>query len=335
MKWLLKKLRRHRNGVETPYVATGASLSVLLLIAVVLIGASFLQYTALNSGSFAAVVSAVLVDLGNRDRLAHGVGVIQAHPLLTQAAQAKANDMATRGYFSHNDPEGREPWHWIDEAGYAYASAGENLAVHFSDSQEVEQAWLDSPTHRANLLDGRYVHVGIATAQGTYQGRTTTFVVQFFGAPGVAATPSAPVVVEKAPVLDTTPGVITSTEEQEESQVLGVSSEASIDEKNTAALDGEKVIEGAPVDEPLLMTVSDEREELPWWAYALSSPWTYLRYIYVLLGFVFTLLAAYVILQETRQRHYRHVMYVAGITMLFYGLLVVAGVAVFIDPIVL
>ena len=57
------------------------------------------------------------------------------------------------------------------------------MAVDFSDSADVERAWMNSATHRENLLDPHFTEIGIALAQGTYQGRATTFVVQMFGAP--------------------------------------------------------------------------------------------------------------------------------------------------------
>ncbi len=134
----------------------------------------------------AAVISAVLVELTNNDRTTSGLGTLAQSPTLTAVAQAKADDMAVKGYFAHTSPEGVTPWHWFSEAGYKFSYAGENLAVDFSESDDVERAWMNSPTHRANIVGTQFTEIGIATANGTYQGRPTTFVVQEFGttAPG-------------------------------------------------------------------------------------------------------------------------------------------------------
>jgi len=138
----------------------------------------------------AAVVTATLLSLTNEKRAGDNLYGLTESAVLTAAAQAKANDMAARGYFSHTGPEGRQFWHWIRDAGYSYQYAGENLAIHFSDSEDVVDAWLNSPSHRSNIYNAKFKEIGIATATGTYKGRTTTFIVQMFGSTvGVSPTP--------------------------------------------------------------------------------------------------------------------------------------------------
>jgi len=100
--------------------------------------------------------------------------------------------MAEHEYFSHYSPEGVSPWCWFDEAGYVYAHAGENLAIHFTDSTEVVEAWMDSPTHRENIVDPKYTEIGVGTARGEFDGYDTVYVVQLFGAPAyVPPTPTS------------------------------------------------------------------------------------------------------------------------------------------------
>jgi hypothetical protein len=102
--------------------------------------------------------------------------------------------MAEKGYFSHTGPDGAQPWKWFREAGYRYEYAGENLAVNFNESEDVVNAWMKSPTHRANILKHDFTEVGIGVATGTYKGKEAVFVVQFFGKPapeGAAQTASA------------------------------------------------------------------------------------------------------------------------------------------------
>lgn len=186
MKRLLKKyfIPHQENDHKPHFLRLETVLGVL--IAVLSIEALFLAtifFVFPNSSFFASLIPDVLIDLTNQNRNVENIPQLSLNPLLTQAAQLKANDMATKGYFAHTSPEGVTPWYWLDEAGYDYARAGENLAVDFSDSKDVVTAWMNSPSHRANIENGNFTEIGIATAQGTFQGHETTFVVQFFGKP--------------------------------------------------------------------------------------------------------------------------------------------------------
>ncbi len=136
-----------------------------------------------TSGLLASIQTAFLVELTNQDRQQNNTQALQVNNLLVEAAQKKADDMASKSYFAHTSPEGITPWHWFDSVSYSYAYAGENLAVNFSESLDVHRAWLASPTHKKNIVDSRFTEIGIATSQGVYKGRPATFVVQLFGTP--------------------------------------------------------------------------------------------------------------------------------------------------------
>lgn len=157
----------------------------------------------------AAVLNAALISLTNDARAQENKDALVENATLRLAAQAKANDMASRGYFSHKGPDGKQPWAWMHEAGYDYAYAGENLAAHFYDSSDVVGAWLKSPSHRENILRGNYTEIGIGIAHGKHQGVDTVFVVQFFGvskqALGVAPTRSTAVASVEATVSNEVP----------------------------------------------------------------------------------------------------------------------------------
>lgn len=133
--------------------------------------------------SLSAVYAAVLVNLTNQNRLAANVSELKISPILEKAAQMKADDMATKGYFAHNTPDGKTPWYWFEKAGYKYIFAGENLAVNFENNEDVERAWMNSPQHFWNIMNPKYTEIGIATSTGVYKGRTAVFVVQMFGKP--------------------------------------------------------------------------------------------------------------------------------------------------------
>lgn len=151
-----------------------------------------------------AVLPAVIVDLTNTQRNDLALPTLQRNSVLDAAAKLKADNMAAGHYFSHDSPTGVTPWHWFDAAGYTYAFAGENLAVYFTDSDAVVDAWMKSPTHRANIVGKNYTEIGVGTAKGTYNGYDTVFVVQLFGTP--ALKPVVPVtkvvaVAEPAPTV--------------------------------------------------------------------------------------------------------------------------------------
>jgi hypothetical protein len=184
----------HKGNKYKPGLFARRSVAIVALVLLMLEGAYLVQVNIIaNRGYFAAVLPAALTALANADRAAQGLPAVAEDSLLDQAAQAKANDMAQQGYFAHVSPSGKTPWYWLDQVGYPYTYAGENLAVDFTDSTDVEQAWMNSPMHRANILKQEYTHVGIGVAQGMYQGKEVTFVAQFFatkqgeGAVAVAA----------------------------------------------------------------------------------------------------------------------------------------------------
>jgi hypothetical protein len=129
----------------------------------------------------AAVLPALVVDYANTDRNLDKKSPLQINPLLAQAAQLKAEDMASRSYFSHEGPAGEAPWTWFDKVGYKYVYAGENLALDFFDSSAVNQAWMNSPKHRDNILDKNFTDIGVGMATGQFEGRESVFIVQFFG----------------------------------------------------------------------------------------------------------------------------------------------------------
>lgn len=97
---------------------------------------------------------------------------------LTSAAQAKANDMAARNYWSHNTPDGQAPWTFIAATGYSYQAAGENLAYGFSDASATITGWMNSQEHRANILNASYTQVGFGvTSAANYQGKGPAVIV--------------------------------------------------------------------------------------------------------------------------------------------------------------
>jgi hypothetical protein len=123
-----------------------------------------------------------VIRLTNVERMSHGLSPLQEHSQLDLAAAHKASDMFARDYWAHVSPVGTQPWFFITDAGYSYRYAGENLARDFQDAPSVIKGWMDSPSHRDNLLNARYQDIGVAVVDGKLGGRETTLVVQMLGA---------------------------------------------------------------------------------------------------------------------------------------------------------
>ncbi len=160
---------------------------IIIIVIVILVELVYLSHTPLlvvrNNNFLAAVLPEVLTVLTNHSRVQNNLYPLTVNQLLIEAANRKAQDMATKGYFSHVTPDGKTPWYWLDLVGYKYSYAGENLAVNFNESDQVLNAWMQSPFHKANIIKKEYTQIGIGTAQGIYQGQSVTFVVQFFASP--------------------------------------------------------------------------------------------------------------------------------------------------------
>lgn len=201
---VINHLVPHEGNDYRPHLLQrGAMILMLILILLSFLAANF-QALLWQSSDWlvGAVLPAVVVDLTNTERAELSLPTLTRNPVLDTAATLKAQDMARNRYFSHDSPTGVTPWHWFKEAGYPFVHAGENLAVYFSDSSEVVDAWMNSPTHRANIVGNQYREIGVGVARGTYDGFDTVFVVQMFGTPAISAAPAV--------VVATVPAVIES-----------------------------------------------------------------------------------------------------------------------------
>lgn len=122
-------------------------------------------------------ISTLLSDT-NGQRNSNNERALADNAALNQAAQAKANDMVQKNYWSHNSPDGVTPWSFITKAGYNYQAAGENLAYGFTSSEAVINGWMQSQEHRANILNANYIDVGFGMAtSNNYQNNGPEVVV--------------------------------------------------------------------------------------------------------------------------------------------------------------
>ena len=159
-------------------------LSVYLLFAVMLVFVSKSIPSFSNVLGVATDISiSKLFTLTNEERTKLSLPALQENSQLAVAAEKKAADMFKKDYWSHFAPDGTSPWDFIKQSGYQYEYAGENLAKNFLFSKNVIDAWMNSPTHRENIVKKEYTEVGYAVVNGMLSGEETTLVVQMFGTP--------------------------------------------------------------------------------------------------------------------------------------------------------
>ncbi len=106
--------------------------------------------------------------LANSHRRTVGCGPLRWDALTGAVAQAHAEDMARRDYFSHKNPEGQGPFDRLRAAGVTYTAAAENLAFGYPTAAGVLRGWLESPGHRRNLESCRYNRHGVGFRRGKW-----------------------------------------------------------------------------------------------------------------------------------------------------------------------
>lgn len=180
-----KKHPHHYAKVYWPYLPL-----IILVAAGLWLGHPGVERSQRGVLSYSTDVNAasLLID-SNQARTRNGQTELRINPQLAAAAQAKAQDMASHDYWSHITPDGNTPWKFIDATGYSYQKAGENLAYGFADSDDVVKGWMNSATHKANLLDANYKDVGFGIVNSPdFRGDgPETIVVALYGTPSDTA----------------------------------------------------------------------------------------------------------------------------------------------------
>ncbi|MCC5473608.1 CAP domain-containing protein [Streptomyces barringtoniae] len=117
----------------------------------------------------ASSVTARVVQLVNAERAKVGCRPLTVNAKLAKAAQAHSADMAAHQNMSHTGSDGSSPGDRITRAGYSWSSYGENVAYGYATPDQVMTGWMNSPGHRANILDCSFKEIGVGLAQpGSY-----------------------------------------------------------------------------------------------------------------------------------------------------------------------
>jgi len=331
----------HEKNGNVPHILRAEAILVL----VVLVGSLFY----FNQNNFeiikklnltATVYPAVLADLANNDRLNSGASELTWSPTLEKAAKLKAEDMATNGYFAHTSPAGITPWYWLRQADYNFVYAGENLAIDFTESENVERAWINSPTHKENIMSQNFTEIGIATVDGIYNGRNTTFVVEFFGKPVQVAKVKEPVKTKEVATV--------SKEEKEvvDSKVAGVSVENVVEDgvKNVEDKIEVKIIEEtdkfivaknenvieevAPV---VTSTLPQNKSESisTWYDRFIVNPTNTIKYIYITILGLIIIAISLMLTKEYQEHHKKHI--AMGFALMFVVIVLLCFVSTSTD----
>ena len=349
MDWLKNFFIPSKENGYRPNSLERRSGAIIVLLVIITFGFSHTQTLFTQSSEWfrASIISAALVDLTNGERSGEALTTLKRSPVLDRAAQLKAEDMAGKGYFAHESPEGRTPWYWFKQVGYGYTYAGENLAINFSDSINVVDAWMNSPGHRANIMKSEYREIGIGIAKGNYKGASTIFVVQLFGTPQSQFIAAKKLTSDRGPQekrINPIHSALTKEKLGSSSQVLPASTEVvapphevflpkepqemithskSMVFSDFATTVAEQGVQ--PVNLPETESVPDTKVSAQHsfvWRF-LTSPSTVLNVIYICLSLFIALSLICAIVFEWRRQHLIQIFY--GI-----GLLAIIGVMLYI-----
>ncbi len=175
----------HSHNNQKASLLQQSSLLVLLGI-YIMVQSAINVFTSFQPGvlGYASYINPdKIIEYTNEYRLQNGREPLVLNDDLTQAALSKAQDMFADNYWAHISPDGTEPWYFIAQSGYSYSHAGENLARDFTNPQSVVDAWINSPSHRKNIIEDDFSEIGVAVVDGDIGGVETTIVVQLFGTP--------------------------------------------------------------------------------------------------------------------------------------------------------
>lgn len=167
----MNKSHKSKSNIKTKLMLSILALSFVLI-----------------SSSQKAMASDITVEnityLLNKERIYNGLSPFSVDTDLGHAAKNKSKDMLNRNYFEHY-AYGLTPWDFINNAGYKYLYAGENLAMDFQTSEGMVNSWMNSPLHRKNILSEDFEDIGIGIVKGVYidggQEKETVIVSNMFG----------------------------------------------------------------------------------------------------------------------------------------------------------
>lgn len=178
-----KTFKEHNKRYKKVYHPYLPAILILVLSLAIFFSTSRSTEQVLSDAT--EISASSLLEKTNEVRSENGSAGLKFNELLGEAAQSKADDMAKRDYWSHNTPDGKQPWQFINNKGYRYSVASENLAYGFNSSSEAIKAWMQSDTHREAMLDKSVddVGFGISTSLDYQNKGAQTIIVAMYAHP--------------------------------------------------------------------------------------------------------------------------------------------------------
>jgi uncharacterized protein YkwD len=172
------------NSVDTLYHTKKRRIiqSVSGLVLLVLIAGNLSFANKVRGQNNSQELAVEIIKLTNQERAKNNLAPLAPNAQLLKAALAKADKIFAEQYFSHNSLDGIKFSTWVKEEDYRYLIIGENLALGFDNPKVVIKAWMDSPDHRANILNPRFRDIGLVVMESDFNGEKTKVIVQYFGA---------------------------------------------------------------------------------------------------------------------------------------------------------
>jgi uncharacterized protein YkwD len=143
------------------------------------------------SSSGASLDANQIISLTNMERKNNDSSLVELkyNGILKNIAGIRVKDMFTYQYFEHNSPTGDNASKEAAKNGYTYITIGENIALgNFNGPTGLVTSWMNSPGHRANILNKNYTEIGVYTEKGTYKGQSVWIAAQIFGKPMLGCT---------------------------------------------------------------------------------------------------------------------------------------------------
>lgn len=245
------------NGHRPKILHTRSLLAISIFVLILKLSMTgYLFFIYPQKADMSEIVLNQIVEYINQDRSGQEIGILNLNSTLSKFALQKANDMIAKDYFSHNSPDGKRPWDWIDRGEYKYLYVGENLAMNFTTAKSVHQALMKSPSHKKNIMNERYSDIGLAVVSGSINGKNTNVLVEFFANEQnqtqkveIASVPSS---IETKNIAIEQPKVTVLSETNEETiintaseikETLEKAKEKNISKEADATIEGEKNIE--------------------------------------------------------------------------------------------
>jgi uncharacterized protein YkwD len=144
-------------------------------------GEARLAFNLATSGGNSSSIEVRLLELTNQERMRVGLAPLRLAQSLNNAAQLHARDMDSANYFSHTGRDGSQPWDRTQRTGYPGRTIGENIAAGQTTPEQAIQGWMNSPGHRANILNPNFQEIGFGYSQNA-GGMYRHYWVQVFGA---------------------------------------------------------------------------------------------------------------------------------------------------------